>query len=233
MQHPRMSLIVFDRRRWSWGNQLWQSRDKKEKKKKKRERGSTSRTAWGSIYKRADKLSDFKKGSGFIKQPIVDARQLQRSAFPAIGSKRLSWCLRSAGQRQQTGSMSCESAELFDSTGLRDLKRRLGLLRASAFADDAVLLQPAFKGSRLVRLHSDRATDEQFRWELYKTDLRESSPENLGGVTALARRSSASKKNYSPLNVWHVARIAVYLRCDVSGDVQHTLTSIRGKPMWE
>lgn len=189
MQHPRMSLIVFDRRRWSWGNQLWQSRDKKEKKKKKRERGSTSRTAWGSIYKRADKLSDFKKGSGLIKQPIVDARQLQRSAFPVIGSKRLSWCLRSAGQRQQTGSMSCESAELFDSTGLRDLKRRLGLIRASAFADDAVLLQPAFKGSRLVRLHSDQR--EQFRWELYKTDLRESSPENLGGVTALARRSSA------------------------------------------
>lgn len=107
------------------------SSDSREiKKKKKRERGSTSRTAWGSIYKRADKLSDFKKGSGLIKQPIVDAKQLRRSAFPVIGSKRLSWCVRSAGQRQQTGSMSCESAELFDSTGLRDLKRRLGLLCA-------------------------------------------------------------------------------------------------------
>lgn len=90
MQHPGMSLIVFDRRRWSWGNQLWQSRDKK---KKKGERGSTSRTAWGSIYKRADKLSDFKKGSGLIKQPIVDAKQLQRSALPVTGSKRPSWCL--------------------------------------------------------------------------------------------------------------------------------------------
>lgn len=54
--------------------------------------------------------------------------------------------------------MSCESAELFDSTGLRVLKRRLGLLCTSAFADDTVLLQPAFKGSWLVRLHSDQAT---------------------------------------------------------------------------
>lgn len=72
--------------------------------KKKREMGSTSRTAWGSIYKRADKMSDFKKGSGLIKQPIVDAKQLWRSAFPMIGSKTSVFM--SAGQRQQKRRLS-------------------------------------------------------------------------------------------------------------------------------
>lgn len=230
MQHPRMSLIVFDRRRWSWGNQLWQSRDKK--KKKKRERGSTSRTAWGSIYKRAAKLSDFKKGSGLIKQPIVDAKQLRRSAFPVIGSKRLSWCVRSAGQRQQTGSMSCESAELFDSTGLRDLKRRLGLLcsmqrfcrwhRVVAACLQRKLLGP------LALWPGDNNSDGS-------STRRICTSFHLKILAALphSRGAHQLQKNRSPLNVWHVARITAYLRCDVSGDIQHTLTSIRGKPIWE
>lgn len=101
----------------------------------------------------------------------------------------------------------------------------------SAFADDTVLSQPAFKGSCLVRLHSDRATTIQmgalqdgfarvFTWKSWRRYRTRAALVSL-------------KKNRSPLNVWHVARITAYLRCGVSGDIQHTLTSIRGKPIWE
>lgn len=157
------------------------SSDSPETKKRRKERGSTSRTAWGWIYKRADKLSDFKKGSGLIKQPIVDAKRLQRSAlWLAVECLDVSVLWNKVNRRvprlsQPAGLWFHSFAGLEEAT-LPPLQPQFCI---SSFVDDAVLLQLDFK-TKLAGVLT--------RW-IYVTF------NNLGCLTTFARFENDSLLN--------------------------------------
>lgn len=171
------------------------SSDSRDIKNRRKERGSTSRTAWGWIYKRADKLSDFKKGSGLIKQPIVDAKRLQRSALRLAVECLCVWLSVFCGTKS-TGEfhvwVNQRDSDFHSFAGLEEvtLPPLQPQFCISSFVDDVVLqllLQPAFKtkpGGVLTR------------W-IYMTF------NNLGCLATFARF-----ENYSLLNVF-VTRLFV------------------------